>query len=76
MTQITLDRIENYTHRIGRTGRAGREGLAISLVTPADSEIFYDLKLQLEKVGAKVPPEIANHESVKSKSQGFGLIRD
>jgi hypothetical protein len=30
----------------------------------------------LEKVGAKVPPEIANHESVKSKSQGFGIIRD
>ncbi|KAK4528345.1 hypothetical protein GAYE_SCF55G6286 [Galdieria yellowstonensis] len=70
------NKIENYTHRIGRTGRAGKEGLAISLVTPADSEIFYDLKLQLEKVGAKVPPEIANHESVKSKSQGFGIIRD
>ncbi|GJD11398.1 DEAD-box ATP-dependent RNA helicase 21 [Galdieria sulphuraria] len=70
------NKIENYTHRIGRTGRAGREGLAISFVTPADSEIFYDLKLQLEKVGAKVPPEIANHESVKSKSQGFGIIRD
>ncbi|MCS6983251.1 MAG: DEAD/DEAH box helicase [Candidatus Absconditabacterales bacterium] len=27
---------DSYVHRIGRTGRAGKEGNAISLVTPAD----------------------------------------
>ncbi|HFC11343.1 MAG TPA: DEAD/DEAH box helicase [Anaerolineae bacterium] len=27
---------EGYVHRIGRTGRAGREGVAISLVTPRE----------------------------------------
>ena len=26
----------DYTHRIGRTGRAGREGIAITLVSPSD----------------------------------------
>ncbi len=28
--------VESYTHRIGRTGRAGREGDAITLVTPRE----------------------------------------
>jgi ATP-dependent RNA helicase RhlE len=30
------DAPEDYVHRIGRTGRAGNEGQAISLVTPVD----------------------------------------
>ncbi len=30
------DSAENYVHRIGRTGRAGKEGVAISLVSPLD----------------------------------------
>ena len=32
------DDIENYVHRIGRTGRAGHEGRAISFATPDQSE--------------------------------------
>jgi ATP-dependent RNA helicase DeaD len=28
--------VESYTHRIGRTGRAGRSGIAITFVQPAD----------------------------------------
>jgi ATP-independent RNA helicase DbpA len=33
-----------YTHRIGRTARAGKSGCAISLVNDDDIEIFEDLK--------------------------------
>lgn len=36
--------IENYTHRIGRTGRAGRKGVAVTFLTMSDTEVFYDLK--------------------------------
>ena len=39
------DAIENYVHRIGRTGRAGKTGVAISLVTPLEK---YKLK-QIER---------------------------
>ena len=27
---------ESYTHRIGRTGRAGKKGIAITLITPSE----------------------------------------
>jgi ATP-independent RNA helicase DbpA len=31
---------EIHTHRIGRTGRAGEQGLAVSLVTPRESRLI------------------------------------
>ena len=31
--------IENYTHRIGRTGRAGRTGVAVTFLTMHDTEV-------------------------------------
>lgn len=40
--------IEHYTHRIGRTGRAGRRGIASTFLTNADDKTFFDLKKLLE----------------------------
>jgi len=34
----------DYTHRIGRTGRAGKSGVAITFLTSSDSAVFYELK--------------------------------
>lgn len=36
---------ELYVHRIGRTARAGREGVAWSLVTPADGELLTQVEM-------------------------------
>jgi len=36
--------IEAYIHRIGRTGRAGKQGTAITLLSNDDEEVMYDLK--------------------------------
>mmetsp|Transcript_37799 Transcript_37799/g.66605 ORF Transcript_37799/g.66605 Transcript_37799/m.66605 type:complete len:753 (+) Transcript_37799:175-2433(+) len=59
--------IEDYTHRIGRTGRAGNKGMARSMLTPEDQEIFYDLTQFLKSSGQLVPPELANHPASKFK---------
>ena len=39
--------IEDYTHRIGRTGRAGKSGVAVTFLTEGDSATFYDLRQRL-----------------------------
>jgi ATP-dependent RNA helicase DDX23/PRP28 len=59
--------IETYTHRIGRTGRAGKTGVATSLLTIHDTDVFYDLKQMLIQSNSHVPPELAKHEASKFK---------
>lgn len=48
---------ETYTHRIGRTGRAGNKGKAISLVTPTQIRYISQIEKTLKiKIGcAKIP---------------------
>ncbi|KAK4323833.1 hypothetical protein Pmani_005473 [Petrolisthes manimaculis] len=60
--------IEDYTHRIGRTGRAGKHGKAMSFLTKDDSHLFYDLKqLILTSPVSSCPPELANHHEAQHK---------
>ncbi|KAK9052653.1 hypothetical protein SSX86_029283 [Deinandra increscens subsp. villosa] len=59
--------IEMYTHRIGRTGRAGKTGTATTFLTLHDTEVFYDLKQMLTQSNSPVPPELARHEASKFK---------
>ena len=40
---------EDYVHRIGRTGRAGSEGLAISLVSHAEEGLLRDIRKLLKQ---------------------------
>jgi superfamily II DNA/RNA helicase len=35
---------EDYVHRIGRTGRAGKTGVAVSIVTPADKKYIIEIE--------------------------------
>lgn len=46
---------EDYIHRIGRTGRAGSKGNAVSLVTPEDRSQWRQIARLLERSGSQVP---------------------
>ena len=46
---------EDYVHRIGRTARADRDGLAITLVNPDDMNRFHQIEQFLEKEVTKNP---------------------
>ncbi|XP_059174183.1 probable ATP-dependent RNA helicase DDX23 [Physella acuta] len=60
--------IEDYTHRIGRTGRAGKEGVAVTFITREDNATFYDLKqVLLQSSASSCPPELANHPDAQHK---------
>jgi len=60
--------IEAYVHRIGRTGRAGKMGTAITFLTNDDDEVMYDLKQEISKSPvSKVPVELAKHESAQHR---------
>ncbi|XP_056091284.1 probable ATP-dependent RNA helicase DDX23 [Rhinichthys klamathensis goyatoka] len=60
--------IEDYIHRIGRTGRAGKSGMAMTFLTKEDSTVFYDLKQAiLESPVSTCPPELANHPEAQHK---------
>ncbi|KAG7598509.1 RNA helicase DEAD-box type Q motif [Arabidopsis suecica] len=56
-----------YTHRIGRTGRAGKTGVATTFLTLEDKDLFYGLKQKLIEYNSLVPPELARHEASKFK---------
>lgn len=58
----------DYIHRIGRTGRAGKSGVAITFLTKEDSAVFYELKQAiLESPVSSCPPELANHPDAQHK---------
>ncbi len=49
--------IENYVHRIGRTGRCGKTGIATTFINKDQSEsILLDLKHLLTEAKQRIPP--------------------
>src|SRR3989338_5964103 len=55
------DDAENYVHRIGRTGRAGKEGHSVILATPAQSQDISNIeKLIQMKLPRSTHPQFAH----------------
>ncbi|VFQ96864.1 unnamed protein product [Cuscuta campestris] len=64
--------IEDYVHRIGRTGRAGATGLAYTFFSDKDGKYASDLIKILEGAGQKVPDELRD---IASRGGGGGMGR-
>ena len=59
---------EDYIHRIGRTGRAGRKGYAVTMITPEEDKFAGDLILALQISNSEVPDALMEmHQKFREK---------
>lgn len=65
--------VEDYVHRIGRTGRAGATGVAYTFFCDQDSKYAADLIKILEGANQKVPRDL---EDMASRGGGRGRKRN
>jgi len=56
--------IDAYSHRIGRTGRAGKDGYATSFITDEDNGIMPALVQYLESTNNEIPDRLKRHPAV------------
>jgi ATP-dependent RNA helicase DeaD len=67
------DSVDSYVHRVGRTGRAGKEGTAIALVHPLDKRKLRDvenhIRQRLEIVQMPTRAELEARQINKLKNQ-------
>ncbi|MEM6539259.1 MAG: DEAD/DEAH box helicase [Pseudomonadota bacterium] len=67
---------DDYVHRIGRTGRAGREGFAFMLVSPKDDKAMSSILKVIDKNGIDEETLDPNFfEDAESELQGRGRNR-
>ena len=76
---------ESYVHRVGRTARAGKEGVALSLCAPAEQPLLKDIqrligvKLSMEQLrldGAELPDSDAAPVMIDPEPQPSAGQRD
>lgn len=71
---------ESYTHRIGRTGRAGNKGTAITFVTPEEYRRLFALRRAsgdgLHKGEVPSIPEVIEAKRARIKAKATGAARD
>lgn len=65
--------IEEYVHRVGRTGRAGRTGISLSLFTRSDWGSAGELIAILEEAHQDVPEEL---RQMQTRFEAMKLRRD
>jgi ATP-dependent RNA helicase DDX41 len=63
--------IENYVHRIGRTGRCGKTGVATTFINKSCEETtLLDLKYLLKEARQRIPPVLMMLDDPRDKGMG------
>jgi superfamily II DNA/RNA helicase len=62
---------EDYLHRIGRTGRAGNQGFAISLISPSDNRLWANIQRFLDGKSYNSNLRIDGFNRVKNSRDSF-----
>ncbi len=69
---------ESYVHRIGRTGRAGRKGKALLLVTPREKRLLKDIERaiesQIDRVAAPSVEQLSRQRVMSMATSVKGVI--
>jgi hypothetical protein len=64
---------EDYTHRIGRTGRAGRDGLAVTFAEMRDRRRIFDIEaFNRQPIKAEVIPGLEPQQRAPQERPSFG----
>lgn len=53
---------ENYIHRVGRSGRFGRRGIAINLITKLEAKQMIDIEEHYSTQISKLPDDLSELE--------------
>ncbi|ERN00392.1 hypothetical protein AMTRI_Chr05g71930 [Amborella trichopoda] len=67
--------IDDYVHRIGRTGRAGKSGLATAFFNEANSPLARALADLMQEANQEVPSWLSHYANSRSMGYGGGRNR-
>lgn len=70
------DELENYVHRIGRTGRSGKTGVATTFINDTvPVTTLMDLKYLLREAKQRVPPYLESLHTDEERFLGLGNLQ-